>query len=113
MGCSWRLECFISNQASAYRKTNSADLGGENDSPALVGWRFCRIHQAIRRYSHLDGNAGAGDALVLVRHLRRTTLYRAVRPGQETIVIGPDVARGECISCATLHYFITIVARNE
>jgi hypothetical protein len=65
-----------------------------------------------RRYDHFDGNTGAGDALVLVRRSKRTTLYRAVRPGPETIVIGPDVPRGECISCATLHYFIMVVAQK-
>jgi hypothetical protein len=65
-----------------------------------------------RRYSHFDGNTGAGNALVPVSHSKRTALYRAVRIGQETIVIGPDVPRRECISCATLHYFITVVAQQ-
>jgi hypothetical protein len=65
-----------------------------------------------RRYSHFDGSTGAGNALALISHSKRTALYRAVRPGQETIVIGPDVPRGECISCATLHYFITVVAQK-
>lgn len=65
-----------------------------------------------RRYSHFDGNTEVGNALTLVHHSKSTTLYRAVRPGQETIVIGPEVPRGECISCGTLHYFITVVARK-
>jgi hypothetical protein len=60
---------------------------------------------------HAD--TGAGNALALIRHSKRTTLYRAVRPGQQTILIGPaDLPKGECISCATRHYFITVVARN-
>jgi hypothetical protein len=64
-----------------------------------------------RGYSHFDGNTGAGEVLVLVRRSRGKVLYRAVRPGPGTIVIGPDVPRGECISCATLHYFITVVPK--
>ena len=48
---------------------------------------------ADRRYSHFDGNTGAGNVLVLVRRSRHTALYRAVREGPGTIVIGPDDRR--------------------
>src|SRR5579859_3032605 len=47
-------------------------------------------------HSHFHG---AGNALVLVRHSMRTALYRAVRPGYETILVGPDgVPSGDCVS---------------
>src|ERR1700730_5225061 len=56
-----------------------------------------------------------GSALVLVHGKRRRNqvVYRAVRPGLETIVVGPvDLPSGDCISCLTLHYFITVISRN-
>jgi hypothetical protein len=56
-----------------------------------------------------------GSALVLVHGKRRRNqvVFRAVRPGLETIVVGPvDVPSGDCISCLTLHYFITVISRN-
>jgi hypothetical protein len=62
------------------------------------------------RYSHFQGNTG--PRLALVRRLPHSILYRAVRVGPEVIVISPDGANLECISCATLHYFIQIVARK-
>ena len=65
------------------------------------------------RSSRFHGNTGAGNALMVVRHSGYTTLYRAVRPGEQTILIGPaDVLRGECISCRTLHYFVTVAAQE-
>jgi hypothetical protein len=54
----------------------------------------------------------AGYVLVAVRHSRRIVLYRAVRPGNETIILSPHVPTGECVSCATLHYFITVGPRT-
>ena len=56
-----------------------------------------------------------GNALLLVHGKRRRNqvVYRAVRPGLETIVLGPvDVPSGDCVSCLTLHYFITVISRN-
>ena len=56
-----------------------------------------------------------GTALVLVHGKRRRNqvVFRAVRPGLETIVVGlVDVLSGDCISCLTLHYFITVISRN-
>jgi hypothetical protein len=54
----------------------------------------------------------AGNVLVPVRHSRSKVLYRAVRPGLETVLLSPDVAKGECIACATHHYFINVVPRS-
>jgi hypothetical protein len=56
-----------------------------------------------------------GSALMLVHGKRRgnQVVYRAVRPGLETIVLGPvDIPSGHRISCLTLHYFITVISRN-
>jgi hypothetical protein len=62
-----------------------------------------------RRYSHFRGDVGGGNAVAIVRQSGRKVLYRAVQPGNSVIVISPEVPKGECISCATLHYFITVV----
>src|SRR5258708_37855885 len=95
---------------------SSEAWGADKPSPlTLEGRTTLRVGEMAvlqipdRRYSHFDE---AGSALVLVHHTRRTVLYRAIRPGDETIAIVPDLPRGECVSCATLHYFITVVARN-
>jgi hypothetical protein len=53
-----------------------------------------------------------GDALVTVRRSKNQVLYRAVRPGQQTVVLKPEVPSGECISCSTLHYFVTVLSRK-
>jgi len=86
-------------------------LAVEEDTTLHVGELAVLHIPPGRRYSHFDGNTGAGKVLVLVRRSRGQVLYRAVRPGPGTIVIGPDVPRGACISCATLHYFITVVPK--
>src|SRR5438132_6853819 len=59
-------------------------------------------------------SGGAGTTLVLVRQTRqrdRTVyVYRAVRTGNQVILVTPrDIPDGHCISCATEHYFITVV----
>src|ERR1700674_1078438 len=64
---------------------------------------------------HRYGIDSEGSALVLVhgKRGRNQVWYRAVRPGLETIVLGPvDIPSGHCISCLTLHYFITVTSRN-
>jgi hypothetical protein len=52
----------------------------------------------------------AGDVLVPVRRSQIGVIYRAVRPGQQTIVLNPHVSQGDCVSCASHHYFITVRA---
>jgi hypothetical protein len=54
----------------------------------------------------------AGRVLVVVQRRADRVVYRAVRPGLETIVLSPDVPNGDCISCQTHHHFITVVSRN-
>jgi hypothetical protein len=54
----------------------------------------------------------AGRVLVVVQRRADRVVYRAVRPGSETIVLSPDVPNGDCISCQTHHYFTTVVSKN-
>jgi hypothetical protein len=65
-----------------------------------------------RRYELPPGKATVGGTLALVRRSRRSILYRAVRAGSDVIVVGPVTRPGECVSCATLHYFITVLPRE-
>ena len=58
-------------------------------------------------------NGTAGDALSLVRERKRrdttTFVYRAVQPGNHVFITAPDVPEGGCISCVTVHYFVSVV----
>jgi hypothetical protein len=54
----------------------------------------------------------AGRVLVVVQRRADRVVYRAVRPGLETIVLSPEVPNGDCVSCQTHHYFITVVSWN-
>jgi len=54
-----------------------------------------------------------GNAVGSVRRLKTAVVYPAVRPGTETIVLSPaHLQPGECISCGTLHYFISVVSQK-
>jgi hypothetical protein len=64
------------------------------------------------RYSKFSGEPGAGNVLAFVSRSESRVLYRAVNVGLGVIVISPDVPEGECISCATLRYFITVVPKE-
>jgi hypothetical protein len=64
-----------------------------------------------RRYVH-SANGAWRDVLALVKQSGRDVTFRPVRQGLGVIIISPDVPDGECISCATLHYFIKIVPRK-
>jgi hypothetical protein len=62
------------------------------------------------RYSHSSGTDGAWrDVLALARRSKRDVTFRAIRPGSGVIIISPDAPNGECISCTTLHYFISVI----
>ncbi len=104
------LGCLISSDAWSADKPVLLTLEGR--TTLHVGELAVLQIPLDGRYSHFDGNAGAGNVLVLVRRSRRTALYRAVRPGPGTIVIGPEGPKGECISCATFHYFMDVVTQK-
>jgi hypothetical protein len=56
---------------------------------------------------------GAGDALMLVEKKagrdRIVYLYRAVQPGNQTFLTAPQRQTGECVSCVTVHWFVTVI----
>src|SRR5436190_5315774 len=91
--------CLISSEAWGADKPTSLTL--EGSTTLRVGELAVLQIPADHRHSHFHG---AGNALALVRQSGRTALYRAVRPGYETILLGPGVPqRDHCVSCATLH----------
>jgi hypothetical protein len=53
-----------------------------------------------------------GSVLVPIRRSQIGVIYRAVQPGQETILLSPHVPEEQCVSCATHRYFITVVPRR-
>jgi hypothetical protein len=66
----------------------------------------------VKQPEDVAGSAGA--SLVLVKRATRkgvrTYLYRAVRAGDHTLLVVPTNRRdGDCISCVTVHYFVTVV----
>ena len=64
------------------------------------------------RYSNADPDGAWRRVFGLVKRSRRDMTFRAMRPGSGAIIISPNVPNGECISCATLHYFIEVVAQK-
>ena len=85
---------------------------GVNTARLFFEHHACTFQEVGHRYSRFDGNAGTGNVLLRVRRSRRRVLYRAVHLGLGTIVIGPDVPKGDCVSCATLHYFVNVVPQK-
>lgn len=61
-------------------------------------------------YSRFPGSTG--NAIILARRSGDTLIYRAVRPGPDVIVVSPKVSDHECLSCATVHYFVNVVPRH-
>ena len=104
------LGCLISSDAWSADKPVLLTLEGR--TTLHVGELAVLQIPPNRRYSHFDGNTGAENVLVLVRRSRHTALYRAVRAGPGTIVIDPEGPKGECVSCATLHYFMNVVTQE-
>ena len=64
------------------------------------------------RYSNADPDGAWRRVFGLVKRSRRDMTFRAMRPGSGAIIISPNVPNGECISCATLHYFIEVVSQK-
>ena len=62
-----------------------------------------------RRYIP-NGGWGDGSVLALIGRSGSDLTFRAVRTGPGVIIISPDVPDGQCISCATLHYFVKVVS---
>jgi hypothetical protein len=87
-----------------------ADLQPEQPATVHVGEVAAVRVDSARSYSA----GSAGDSLKLIeRGKERTTtiyVYRAVAPGHHTLVLTPrEPGPDGCVSCVTLHYFITVV----
>jgi hypothetical protein len=103
------LGTLISSGASA--KDRYVTLALEQQNILRVGDLAELRIPSDHRYSYSGVGGAWNNVLVLVRHSRRSVLYRAAKPGPGVIIITPDVPNGQCISCATLHCFITVSSR--
>ena len=88
----------------------AAELQPEQPATVHVGELAAVRVDSARGYSA----GSAGDSLKLIeRGKERTTtiyVYRAVAPGHHTLVLTPrEPGPDGCVSCVTLHYFITVV----
>jgi hypothetical protein len=101
--------CLISRDARSAPKPITLAL--EQRTTLHVGELAVMHIPSDRRYLHSADGAWR-DVLALVKQSKRDVTFRAVRPGKGTIIISPDTKKGECVSCATLHYFIEVVAQK-
>jgi hypothetical protein len=83
----------------------------ENTTTLQVG-ELAVLHIPSDRPYLQSANGAWRDVLVLVEQSGRDLTFRAVRPGLGVIIISPDAPDGECISCATLHYFVTVASQK-
>jgi hypothetical protein len=83
----------------------------ENTTTLRVGEVAVLHIPSDRRYLP-SANGAWRDVLALVEQSGRDVTFRADRQGLGVIVISPDVREGECVSCATLHYFVKVVSQE-
>jgi hypothetical protein len=88
----------------------SARLLPDTPTTLLVGETAAVEVSSDRQYS--IGSAGSSLALVKQMQRQETTvyIYRAVGVGHQTLVATPgDPGPDGCVSCVTVHYFITVI----
>jgi hypothetical protein len=101
---------FGQQSAQQSSKANNARikvLNPEDTTPLHVGDLAALTIRSDGRYSRSPGSAGT--SVILVRRSGERLIYRAVRAGRDVLVVSPNAAEGECISCATVHYFINVI----
>jgi hypothetical protein len=101
--------CLISPDARSAPKPIMLAL--EQRTTLQVGESAVLHIPSDKRYLH-SANGAWRDVLTLVKQSRRDVTFRAVRQGNGTIIISPATQKRECVSCATLHYFIEVVSRK-
>ena len=68
--------------------------------------------QMPSEHQYLIGSAGSSLVLLKQEHQPRATVYfyRAAHTGDQTLVATPaGLQSGQCVSCVTLHYFVTVL----
>src|ERR1700676_5403940 len=104
------LGCLISSDVWSAAKPIT--LVQEERTTLRVG-DFAVLHiPSDTRYLRSEAGGAWSDVLVRIRHSRHDVTFRAVRPGSGVIIISPNVPKGDCISCATLHYFIDVIPQK-
>jgi len=104
------LGCLVSSNVRSVDKPITLIL--EQTTTLRVG-DLAKLHiPSDSRYLRSEADGAWHDVLVRVRHAGRDVTFRAVRPGPGVIIVSPNAKNGDCISCATLHYFINVVPQK-
>ena len=64
-------------------------------------------------YSHLRPDGDWGNFLALISQSKHELTFRAVGAGSATIQLKPHAPSGQCAGCATIQYFVTVVAPKQ
>jgi hypothetical protein len=84
----------------------------DQDNTIAVGQLAVMHIPSDNQYSWVSGpNAAWRDKLALVHRSRHDVTFRAIHPGRVVIILSAT-GPGGCISCATRHLFLTILAAN-
>lgn len=108
------LVLFVATMAFGQQSQNARSvrikvLHPEDTTTLHVGDLAALTISADGRYSRSPGSTG--NSVKLVRRSGERLIYRAFRAGRDVIVVSPNAGEGECISCATVHYFINVVPK--
>ena len=80
----------------------------ESTTTLRVG-QVAALHIPSDRRYEPSANGAWRDVLALVEQSGHDVMFRAIREGSGVVIISPDAPATECISCATLHYFVKVV----
>jgi hypothetical protein len=111
MACILAVIIGCSNSSEVRSAPKPVTLALEQKTTLHVGESAVLRIPSDRRYLR-SANGAWRDVLALVKRSGRDVTFRAIRPGKGVITISPDVPNGECISCATLHYFIEVASQR-
>jgi hypothetical protein len=105
------LGCSILSKVQSADKRLTLDL--EDSTTLRVGELAVLEIPSDRGYSDSKIDGAWSDVLTRIGRSGRKVTFRAVKPGVGVIILVPRVPNGECISCATLHYFIEVVPHGD
>jgi hypothetical protein len=99
--------CSFSHQGNCGEKTVALAL--EETTTLSVGELAVLHIPEDRGYFYSPSDCACKGVLTFVHRRRGEVIFRAVGAGRGTVVLSPHAANGDCVSCATRHYFVQIV----
>ena len=103
------VTALVACSSACARTPAFVQLQPEDPSILRVG-DVAAVHVAAERQYSI-GSAGTSLVLTERKEERGTTVYfyRAVATGHQTLVLTPrDPGPDGCVSCITMHYFVTV-----